>query len=293
MDARSETREFLTSRRAKLTPEQTGLRTYGGTRRVPGLRREEVALLAGVSVDYYTRLERGNLSGVSETVLEALARALQLDEPERSHLFDLARSAQTISQSRRRPTSHRVRPSVQRLLDAMTGAPAFIRNGRMDVLAANRLGHALYSELYTSPRRPVNTARFVFLDPRASDFYLDWEQVSSDSVAILRSEAGRNPHDRGLSDLVGELSTQSELFRTRWAAHNVRYHDTGVKRLHHPVVGDLTLTYETLALTGDSGLTMFAYTAEPGSKSEEALNLLASWTATLDLEEPAGMSEGV
>ena len=293
MDARSETREFLTSRRAKLTPEQTGLRTYGGTRRVPGLRREEVALLAGVSVDYYTRLERGNLSGVSETVLEALARALQLDEPERSHLFDLARSAQTISQSRRRPTSHRVRPSVQRLLDAMTGAPAFIRNGRMDVLAANRLGHALYSELYTSPRRPVNTARFVFLDPRASDFYLDWEQVSSDSVAILRSEAGRNPHDRGLSDLVGELSTQSELFRTRWAAHNVRYHDTGVKRLHHPVVGDLTLTYETLALIGDSGLTMFAYTAEPGSKSEEALNLLASWTATLDLEEPAGMSEGV
>ena len=159
VDARSETREFLTSRRAKLTPDQTGLRTYGGTRRVPGLRREEVALLAGVSVDYYTRLERGNLSGVSETVLEALARALQLDEAERSHLFDLARAAQTISQSRRRPASQRVRPSVQRLLDAMTGAPAFVRNGRMDVLAANRLGHALYSELYTSPRRPVNTAR--------------------------------------------------------------------------------------------------------------------------------------
>ena len=293
VDARSETREFLTSRRAKLTPDQTGLRTYGGTRRVPGLRREEVALLAGVSVDYYTRLERGNLSGVSETVLEALARALQLDEAERSHLFDLARAAQTISQSRRRPASQRVRPSVQRLLDAMTGAPAFVRNGRMDVLAANRLGHALYSELYTSPRRPVNTARSDFLDPPASDFHLDSEQVSSDSVAILRSEAGRNPHDRGLSDLVGELSTQSELFRTRWAAHNVRYHDTGVKRLHHPVVGDLTLTYETLALIGDSGLTMFAYTAEPGSKSEEALNLLASWTATLDLEEPAGMSEGV
>ncbi len=139
--------------------------------------------------------------------------------------------------------------------------------------------------MFSDPRRPANTARFVFLDPRAPAFYLDWEQVSSDSVAILRSEAGRNPYDRDLSDLVGELSTQSELFRTRWAAHNVRYHDTGTKRFHHPVVGDLTLTYENMTLVGDSGLTMFAYTAEAGSKSEEALNLLASWTATLEPDE--------
>ena len=285
MDARSETKEFLTSRRAKLTPDQAGLRTYGtGARRVPGLRREEVALLAGVSVDYYTRLERGNLSGVSETVLEAVARALQLDGAERAHLFDLARSAQTTPPARRRPAPQRVRPSVQRMLDAMTGGPAFVRNGRMDILAANRLGFALYSEMFADPRRPANTARFVFLDPRAPAFYVDWEQVSSDSVAILRSEAGRNPYDRGLSDLVGELSTQSELFRTRWAAHNVRYHDTGSKRFHHPVVGDLTLTYENMTLVGDPGLTMFAYTAEAGSKSEEALNLLASWAATPDQE---------
>jgi transcriptional regulator with XRE-family HTH domain len=292
MDTRSETREFLTSRRAKITPEQAGLRTFGSTRRVPGLRREEVALLAGVSVDYYTRLERGNLSGVSETVLEALARALQLDDAERDHLFDLARATQTTSRMRRRPAPQRVRSSVQRMLDAMTGAPAFVRNGRMDVLAANRLGVALYSEMYADPRRPANTARFVFLDPRAPGFYLDWEQVASDSVAILRSEAGRDPYDRDLSDLVGELSTQSELFRTRWAAHNVRYHDTGSKRFHHPVVGDLTLTYENLTLVGDSGLTMFAYTAEAGSKSEEALNFLASWTATLVREEPANVTEG-
>ena len=285
MDARNEVREFLTSRRAKLTPDQAGLPTYGGTRRVPGLRREEVALLAGVSVDYYTRLERGNLSGVSETVLEALARALQLDDAERAHLFDLARATQSVSRPRRRPAPKGVRPSVQRMLDAMTGAPAFVRNGRMDILAANRLGHALYSEMFSDPRRPANTARFVFLDPRAPAFYVDWEQVSTDSVAILRSEAGRNPYDRDLSDLVGELSTQSELFRTRWAAHNVRYHDTGTKRFHHPVVGDLTLTYETMTLVGDSGLTMFAYTAEAGSKSEEALNLLASWTATPDPDE--------
>jgi len=289
MDTRSETREFLTSRRAKITPEQAGLPWYGENRRVPGLRREEVALLAGVSVDYYTRLERGNLSGVSETVLEALARALQLDDAERAHLFDLARAAQSTPRTRRRPAPQRVRPSVQRMLDAMTGAPAFVRNGRMDILAANPLGYALYSEMFAGPHRPANTARFVFLDPRAPGFYLDWEQVASDAVAVLRSEAGRDPYDRGLSDLVGELSTQSELFRTRWAAHNVRYHDTGVKRFHHPVVGDLTLTYENMELVGDSGLTMFAYTAEAGSKSEEALNLLASWTAT---PEPANVTEG-
>ena len=289
MDARSEIREFLTSRRAKITPEQAGLRTFGSTRRVPGLRREEVALLAGVSVDYYTRLERGNLSGVSETVLEALARALQLDDAERAHLFDLARATQTLPTTRRRPAPQRVRPSVQRMLDAMTGAPAFVRNGRMDILAANALGRALYSQHFDSPHRPANSARFIFLDPRAPDFYVDWDKVASDAVAVLRSEAGRDPYDRDLSDLVGELSTLSELFRTRWAAHNVRYHDTGTKRFHHPVVGDLTLTYENLELVGDSGLMMFAYTAEAGSKSEEALNLLGSWTATL---EPANVTEG-
>lgn len=281
MDAREEIREFLTSRRAKITPEQTTLHVYGGSiRRVPGLRREEVAMLAGVSVDYYTRLERGSVSGVSETVLEALARALQLDEAERAHLFDLARATHATPRTRRRPAAQRVRPTVQRMLDAMTSAPAFVRNGRMDVLAANGLGQALYSEMYAGPRRPVNSAWFVFLDPRAPSFYMDWSQVASDAVAILRSEAGRHPYDRELSDLVGELSTQSELFRTLWAAHDVRYHDRGSKRFHHSVVGDLTLSYETMTLTGDPGLTMFAYTAEAGSKSEEALNLLGSWTAT-------------
>jgi transcriptional regulator with XRE-family HTH domain len=288
MDTRSEVREFLISRRAKITPEQAGLRTYGaGPRRVPGLRREEVAMLAGVSVDYYTRLERGNAGGVSETVLEALARALQLDEAERAHLFDLARAQHTTAGTRRRRSAQQVRPGVQRMLDAMTGAPAYVRNGRMDILAANRLGYALYSEMYANPRRPVNSARFAFLDPRATTFFVDWETVADDSVAILRSEAGRNPYDRDLSDLVGELSTQSEEFRVRWAKHDVRYHDIGVKRVLHPVVGNLELTYETMTLAADSELTMFAFTAEPGSKSEEALNLLASWTATPDEAEPA------
>ncbi len=291
VDTKGEIREFLTSRRAKITPAQVGLPVYGDNRRVPGLRREEVALLAGVSVDYYTRLERGNLSGVSESVLEALARALRLDDAERSHLFDLARAAQpTTAPRRRRPARPRIRPGVQRILDAMTGAPAFVRNGRLDILAANRLGYALYS-IYASPGRPANTARFAFLDPRSKDFYLDWDQVANEVVAILRSEAGRDPYDRGLSDLVGELSTQDETFRTKWAAHNVQFHHTGVKRLHHPVVGDLELSYEAMELSADTGLTMFAYSTEPGSRSDEGLNLLASWAATLDQEETARATE--
>jgi transcriptional regulator with XRE-family HTH domain len=290
VDAKGEIREFLTSRRAKLTPDEVGLTSYG-PRRVPGLRREEVAVLAGVSVPYYTRLERGNLSGVSESVLEALARALQLDEAERAHLFDLARAAQPAAPKRRRRTQQRVRPSVQRMIDAMTGAPAFVQNGRLDILAANALGRALFSELYVDPVRPVNPARFVFLSPRAPDFYGDWERAANDTVAILRTEAGRDPYDSSLSDLVGELSTRSEEFRTRWASHNVRIHRTGAKDLHHPVVGDLSLTYEMLDLSADSGLVIVAYTAEPGSKSAEALDLLASWTATLDEADEADAVE--
>jgi transcriptional regulator with XRE-family HTH domain len=279
MDRRSELREFLTTRRARITPDQTGLPWYGENRRVPGLRREEVALLTGVSVDYYTKLERGTAKGVSDEVLESLARALKLDEAERAHLFDLARSG-TATSARRRSTRQHVRQGVQRILDAMTGAPAFVRNGRMDRLAANQLGRALYSVRFTDDGKPTNTARFVFLDPRAHDFYLDWDDVASDAVAALRSEAGRNPDDKRLSDLVGELSTKSDAFRTRWAAHNVRYHDRGTKRLHHPIVGDLTLDFEAMELSADAGLVMFAYTAEPGSKSAESLNLLASLAAT-------------
>lgn len=292
MDTRSETREFLTSRRGRITPDQTGLPWYGDNRRVPGLRREEVALLAGVSVQYYTRLERGDLNGVSETVLNALAGALQLDEVERAHLFDLARTAHARAAPQRRPAKQRVRPSVQRILDAMTAAPAYVRNGRGDILAANQLGYALYSELFTAgPARPVNTARFVFLHPRAADFFVEWDTVAGDVVAVLRSEAGRDPYDRALSNLVGELSTQSDEFRTRWATHNVRHHDKGVKRFHHPIVGDLTLSFETMQLTADSGLRIAAYTAEPGSKSEDALRLLGSWSATLDQAEIASTTD--
>ena len=287
VDTKQEIREFLTSRRARITPEQVGLPSYG-SRRVPGLRREEVAVLAGVSVPYYTRLERGDMSGVSEGVLEALARALQLDDAERAHLFDLARAAQpTPARPRRRQAKQRVRPEVQWTLDAITGAAAFVGNERLDILAANQLGRALFSELYAAPARPVNTARFVFLDPRAEAFYGDWDRVATESVAILRSAAGRDPYDRDLSDLVGELATQSEAFRTRWAAHNVRFHNTGVKHFNHPVVGELHLSFNRLDLAADPGLTIFTYTAEPGSRSEEALKLLGSWAATVDPAESA------
>ena len=293
MDNRSEVRDFLASRRARITPEQAGLPVYGGHRRVAGLRREELALLSGVSVDYYTRLERGNLSGASDSVLEAIARALQLDEAERAHLFDLARATGSAPARARRPSKQQVRPSVQAMLDAMTGAPAVVRNGRLDILATNALGRALYSELYRNPVRPANHARFAFLDPRASDFWIDWERAANDTVGILRAEAGRNPYDKSLTDLVGELSTRREEFRTRWAAHNVHLHRMGAKLINHPVVGRLELMFDTLELPADTGLTMLVYTAEPGSASADALNLLASWAATLDhpAATPADASE--
>jgi transcriptional regulator with XRE-family HTH domain len=290
VETRTEIREFLTSRRARITPERVGLPSYG-SRRVAGLRREEVAVLAGVSVPYYTRIERGDMSGVSESVLEALARALQLDDAERAHLFDLARAAQpAVAPRRRRPTKQAIRPAVRQILDALTGAAAFVRNDRLDILAGNQLGYALYSEMFVSPVRPVNSARFVFLDPRARDFYLDWDRAATDVVAVLRSAAGRDPYDRELSDLVGELSTQSDEFRTRWAAHNVRFHITGVKHFHHPVVGELSLNFERLELTADRGLTIFTYTAEPDSRDEETFRLLGSWAATQPQPEPAQTS---
>jgi transcriptional regulator with XRE-family HTH domain len=282
VDTKSEIRDFLTSRRARITPEDVGLTTYG-PRRVPGLRREEVATLAGVSVDYYNRMERGNLGGASDSVLDALARALRLDEAERAHLFDLARASQP-SVSPRRSAKQNVRPSVQWMLDAMTGAVAIAENARLDALATNHLARAFYSDLFAGPGRPVNFARYIFLDPRSKDFYGDWERAARESVALLRSEAGRNPYDRGLSDLVGELSTQSEQFRGHWAAHNVRLHNKGEKWFNHPTVGELELSYNRVEIAADPGLSIVAYTAEPGTKSAEALGLLASWAATQEAE---------
>ncbi|WP_317231075.1 helix-turn-helix transcriptional regulator [Clavibacter sp. MX14-G9D] len=283
MDNRADAREFLSTRRARLTPEAVGI-VAGGRRRVPGLRRDEVAVLAGVSVDYYTRLERGNLAGVSEGVLDAIARALEMDQAERDHLHDLARAAGPVP--RRTPTGATARfpsPPVQRMLDAMVGAPAMITNTRMDLVAANRLGYALYSDMLQGSVRPANHSRFIFLDPRAHDLYPDWERAANVNVAILRRDAGRDPHDAGIAALVGELSIRSDEFRSRWAAHDVRRHYTGAKEFRHRAVGILELDFQAMELQDDPGHTMTVYTAAAGSATDEGLRLLATWAATEDV----------
>lgn len=268
------------SRRAKVSPEAAGL-TATGHRRVAGLRRSEVAMLADVSPEYYAKIERGNLVGVSDAVLEAVARALQLDDAEREHLFDLARTANGGARPvrRRKPKAWVAREGLIRALEVITEGPAFVRNGRMDVLATNPLGRAFYDEVFDGPGQG-NLARYCFLDERAQVFYPDWEKAADITVAILRTEAGHDPRDKLLQDLVGELSTRSDAFRTRWGAHDVRRHGSGTKQFHHHAVGELTLSYEGLELTAEPGLSFLIYTAEAGSASQERLNLLASLAAT-------------
>jgi transcriptional regulator with XRE-family HTH domain len=260
VDIKTEIRDFVTSRRARITPEEVGITSFG-QRRVPGLRREEVATLAGLSIEYYNRLERGNLGGASETVLDALADALRLDDAERAHLFDLARASQPASRKpTRRATTSNVRPTVQWMLDSMTNAAAFASNGQLDVLSANQLGRALYAPMFRDGPQSANWARFVFLNRGAHEIYTDWDRAAKETVALLRLQAGSNPNDRALTDLIGELATQSEEFRVLWAAHNVRLHTKGVKRLNHPIVGELELHYDRLDLMADR-LMLFVYTA--------------------------------
>lgn len=278
VDNRSEIREFLATRRAKLTPEQVGLPS-SGRRRVPGLRREEVAVLAGVSTDWYIRLEKGHISGVSDDVLDAVARALQLSDVERDHLFNLARAAKPTRTPRSRAKTP-IPPSLQRVLNSMTGAAAFVRNGRLDIVAANPLARALYAPVLDEPAHRGNIARFDFLDSRAADYYPNYDGALSVAVALLRTEAGRSPHDKDLTDLIGELATRSEAFRTRWGAHDVRAHRGGIKQFNHPVVGFMELTYDSMELVAAPGQVLTAYTAEPGTASADALSLLASWAAT-------------
>jgi transcriptional regulator with XRE-family HTH domain len=286
MDNRAQVREFLASRRARITPGQAGLPAYGGNRRVKGLRREEVALLAGVSIDYYIRMERGDLAGASEAVLDGVANALQLDEAEREHLQALARSARPTATRRPRPGPSTVRPVIQQVLDAITEAPAWIRNARHDILAMNPLARALYSPVLDSAvagataKRAANTTRFIYLDPAAREFFVDYDRMATDAAAMLRLEAGRNPHDKALITLVGELSTQSELFRQHWASHNVKFHRSGRKRLRHPAVGELDLNFEAMELPSEPGLRLNLYTADPDTPAADGLKLLASWAAT-------------
>jgi transcriptional regulator with XRE-family HTH domain len=290
VDKRDELGEFLKSRRDRLDPEDAGVDTFG-RRRVPGLRREEVAQLAGVSVDYYVRLEQGRAAHPSESVLDAIARALRLDDVERAHLHGLARP----SPARRRPPQReRVRPGLQRLLERLDGVPAFVLGRRMDILAWNRLGAALHAGFDGLPPRERNMARILFLDPAARDHYPEWDKVARETVGVLRRLAGRHPEDPRLAELVGELSMKSEPFRRWWAAGDVREKTHGRKLIRHPIVGDIELDYETLALPDAPDQLLVTYTAAAGSPSETSLALLMSWAATEGvaerLEDAAGVS---
>jgi transcriptional regulator with XRE-family HTH domain len=284
-DHRAEIRDFLASRRARLTPQQVGL-PVSGRRRVPGLRREEVAVLAGVSTDWYSRLEKGHIGEVSEDVLAAVARALHLDEDERTYLFDLARAARPARRAPSRRRAVGVEPRVQWMLDSITMSAAFLRNGRLDVVAVNSMGRALLAPIFdsatTRERGQANFARFHFLDPGARHFFVDWEPGARATVALLRAEAGREPHDRVLRELIGELVTLSSEFRSMWSAHDVRIRHDGIKRLEHPEVGRLELVYQSLQLPASDGTLhdLTTYTAEPGTTAEERLKLLSSWAAT-------------
>ena len=279
MDRSSEIRDFLTSRRARVTPEQAGVPMFAGVRRVPGLRREEVAHAAGISVDYYNRLERGKTTTASPEILDAIARTLQLDPTEHDHLFDLFATTRRPSGRSARRVQLSVRPTLQRVLDGLD-MPAFVESPRLDILAANHLGRALYTSPGEHPWVPFNVARYLFLDPRATDFYLDWEAMARNQVALLRTETGHDPAHPELIQLIGELSTHSARFRTLWAAHDVRKYREGPKRFHHPIVGDLEFIGESLDVSNTPGLFVLAYTVEPGSPTAEAMSLLASWAAS-------------
>ncbi|MFT8593788.1 MAG: helix-turn-helix transcriptional regulator [Bifidobacterium sp.] len=290
-DVKQQVKEFLSSRRARISPGDAGLPAYGGNRRVPGLRREEVAMLSGVSVDYYIRLERGNIGGASDKILDAIANTLRLDDAEREYLFDLARSV-TSRGKRSVGGKHELQRSVRQVLDAITDTPAWVRNGRHDIIASNALGAALYAPVFSDARRPVNTTRFTYLNPAAKQFWRDYDVIAHDAAAMLRLEAGRHPHDAELIALIGELSTGSELFRREWALQDVKFHRSGVKRIHHPVVGDLELDFESMELPSAPGLVLNVYTAPANSPTADALRLLSSWVASQEeVRKPAAIEQ--
>lgn len=277
MNRKDDVRKFLVSRRANVTLAQAGLPDFGDERRVPGLRREEVAQLAGVSIDYYTRLERGNIHGASESVLNAIARALHLTDVEREHLLDLARTTSMTSNTTTSNGATAVRHSVQRVLDKLA-VPAVVYNSRQDLVASNLLGRALFSPHFESDR--PNIARFIFLDSRAKDYYADWPLACSLTAAMLRYEAGRDPLNAEITELIGELATRSPQFRKDWADQDVHEHRTGQKVYCHPEVGDIDLTYDVFEMPGAPGLFIGTYTPEEGSESADKITLLTSWAAT-------------
>ncbi|MBQ1080753.1 MULTISPECIES: helix-turn-helix domain-containing protein [unclassified Nocardiopsis] len=278
MDLPTELRDFLVSRRARLTPEAAGIQPFAGKRRVPGLRREETAFLAGVSVEYYTKFERGKVKGASEEVVDAIARALQLNEIEHEHLRNLAQGTRRRTRQSHAPSARRVPAGVQSVLDALT-VPAFVQNERLDILAANALGRALYPVEGGNKSNLFNSSRFLFLDPRSHDFFRDRGLVVRNNVALLHAAAVKNPNDESLIELIGELSTKSAEFRQAWADQDVLRYRVGPKRYLHPLVGEVDFTYETFTMPAYPGLTMLVYNVEPQSATAEALRLLGSWTA--------------
>ena len=279
--ARAAIRDFLVNRRSRITPDQAGLPTFGANRRVKGLRREEVALLAGISSEYYIRLERGHAAGASTAVIEAVAVALRLSTEERDHLNRLIDAFGPARRQRRPPVSHdTIRPGIQILLDGLNHLPAFVFNRRLDIIGTNELGRALYAPILDDPVQPANVARFMFLnEARAREFWPNWDHMASNNVALLRTEAGRNPDDPSLIGLIGQLSTRSEEFRTRWGAHDVKEHRSGIKTLRHPVIGELTLPFEDLHVDAAPDQLLMVYTPTPGSPEHDAIMLLASWNA--------------
>ena len=284
MDNRKEASDFLRLLRARITPERAGLTVYGGDRRVAGLRREEVAQLAGVSAAYYIKIERGDLRGVSESVLYAIIRALNLDEAEAAHLLDLASTAnrgRVITRARPEP---QVSAGIQQLVDTMQDVPALVMNKLSEPVASNRLGRALFPDLFPDGKPPVNHARYLFLDDRSQLFYPDWEKSAREAVSSMRLIAGKDPSDKAFNDLIAELTAGSAEFREWWASHTVRTHTSGSKRINHPVVGAMTIQFEALALTAIPGMRLVTYLTEPASSSADALNVLRSWTA-----EPASV----
>ncbi len=274
MTQSSELAEFLRSRRARLRPEDVGLRPSLGLRRVAGLRREELAAAAGVSVDYYTRLEQGRASGASDAVLDAIARVLQLDPSERLHLGRLTKPG-----GLKMPAPQGIRAGLQRVLDSLTDVPAFVLGRRMDVLAWNRLARGVITDFGALDARQRNMPRLVFLQDSSRSLYPDWEDVARETVGYLRWDAGHYPDDPELAALIGELSIKSDDFRRLWSEHGVQEKTFGRKSMRHPIMGEVDFAYETFTMPGEPDQTLCLYTVEQGSASESALRLLGSWLA--------------